>query len=32
MNNELTDPHGRVITSLRISITQKCNLNCIYCH
>ncbi|NJD75701.1 MAG: GTP 3',8-cyclase MoaA [Candidatus Methanoperedens sp.] len=32
MNNELTDPYGRVITSLRISITQKCNLNCIYCH
>jgi len=32
MNNVLTDPHGRVITSLRISKTQKCNLNCIYCH
>ena len=32
MNNKLTDSHGRVITSLRISITQKCNLNCIYCH
>lgn len=32
MNNELTDTYGRVITSLRISITQKCNLNCIYCH
>ncbi len=32
MNNELIDPYGRVITSLRISITQKCNLNCIYCH
>ncbi len=32
MNNELTDPYGRVITSLRISITKKCNLNCIYCH
>jgi len=26
------DPYGRVITSLRVSITQKCNLNCIYCH
>lgn len=32
MNNMLMDPYGRVITSLRISITQKCNLNCIYCH
>ena len=26
------DPYGRVITSLRVSITKKCNLNCIYCH
>lgn len=32
MNNELIDHYGRVITSLRISITKKCNLNCIYCH
>jgi GTP 3',8-cyclase len=32
MNNMLMDPYGRVITSLRISITQRCNLNCIYCH
>ena len=32
MNNILMDPYGRVITSLRISITKKCNLNCIYCH
>ncbi len=30
--NMLSDPYGRVITSLRISITRKCNLNCIYCH
>ncbi|HEY9206974.1 MAG TPA: GTP 3',8-cyclase MoaA [Candidatus Methanoperedens sp.] len=28
----LSDHYGRVITSLRISITKKCNLNCIYCH
>lgn len=32
MNNMLMDSYGRVITSLRISITKKCNLNCIYCH
>jgi cyclic pyranopterin phosphate synthase len=32
MNNTLTDNYGRVIKSLRISITKKCNLKCIYCH
>ncbi|MCX9084760.1 MAG: GTP 3',8-cyclase MoaA [Candidatus Methanoperedens sp.] len=32
MNNMLMDPYGRVITSLRISVTQRCNLGCIYCH
>lgn len=32
MNNTLTDSYGRVIKSLRISITKKCNLSCIYCH
>jgi cyclic pyranopterin phosphate synthase len=32
MNNTLTDNFGRVIKSLRISITKKCNLKCIYCH
>ncbi|CAG1006648.1 GTP 3',8-cyclase 2 [Methanosarcinales archaeon] len=32
MNNLLMDPYGRVITSLRVSITQRCNLNRIYCH
>ncbi|MDO8725913.1 MAG: GTP 3',8-cyclase MoaA [Candidatus Methanoperedens sp.] len=32
MNNMLMDPYGRVISSLRVSITQRCNLNCIYCH
>ncbi|VVB88264.1 7,8-dihydro-6-hydroxymethylpterin dimethyltransferase [uncultured archaeon] len=32
MKNTLTDNYGRVIKSLRISITKKCNLNCIYCH
>ncbi|HIE31412.1 MAG TPA: GTP 3',8-cyclase MoaA [Methanosarcinales archaeon] len=28
----LIDPYNRRITSLRISVTQRCNLNCIYCH
>lgn len=28
----LVDRFGRKITSLRISVTSKCNLNCIYCH
>ncbi len=32
MNDMLTDRFGRTITSLRISITRKCNLSCIYCH
>lgn len=29
---KLTDKFGRVHTYLRISITDKCNLNCIYCN
>lgn len=28
----LVDSYGRVITSLRISVTQRCNLSCFYCH
>ncbi len=28
----LVDPHGRPVTSLRVSVTQRCNLKCIYCH
>jgi cyclic pyranopterin phosphate synthase len=26
------DPFGRRISNIRISLTQRCNLNCIYCH
>ena len=26
------DPFGREIRSLRMSVTQRCNLNCFYCH
>lgn len=32
MNSALTDNYGRVIKSLRISITKKCNLKCVFCH
>ena len=28
----ISDSYGRPLTSMRISITQRCNLNCIYCH
>ncbi len=27
----LTDPFGRSITYLRISVTDRCNLRCVYC-
>jgi len=29
---KLTDNYGRKISNLRISITPRCNLNCMYCH
>lgn len=29
---QLTDNYGRTIKSLRISITNRCNLKCVYCH
>jgi len=28
----LTDPFGRTVRNLRIAVTSRCNLNCIYCH
>lgn len=28
----LTDPCGRPVESIRISVTQRCNLACVYCH
>jgi cyclic pyranopterin phosphate synthase len=28
----ITDPYGRPVKSLRISVTQRCNLSCFYCH
>ena len=31
MEQELIDGHGRRITYVRISVTDRCNLRCIYC-
>ena len=28
----LIDPYGRPVNSLRISLTQRCNFNCFFCH
>jgi cyclic pyranopterin phosphate synthase len=28
----LRDPYNRPVTNIRISLTPKCNLRCIYCH
>ncbi|MCW3992928.1 MAG: radical SAM protein, partial [Candidatus Bathyarchaeota archaeon] len=32
MSVPLVDPYGRKVNSLRISITQRCNFNCFFCH
>lgn len=32
MQEFLADPYGRKVKSLRISLTNRCNLKCIYCH
>ncbi len=29
---KLTDTYGRTIRNIRISVTSRCNLNCVYCH
>ena len=28
----IKDPNGRPVDNLRLSVTQKCNLRCFYCH
>jgi cyclic pyranopterin phosphate synthase len=28
----MVDPYGRKVTGLRIALTPRCNLRCIYCH
>jgi cyclic pyranopterin phosphate synthase len=32
MQEHLVDPYGRKVSSLRMSLTNRCNLRCIYCH
>ena len=32
MKDKVRDDYERPIISLRISITNRCNVNCIYCH
>jgi len=32
MPGMLVDSFGRVVTGLRIALTPRCNLNCVYCH
>jgi GTP 3',8-cyclase len=32
MRDVLVDTYGRKISSLRVSLTNRCNLRCIYCH
>lgn len=32
MTETLKDSYGRPVTNLRISLTSRCNLSCIYCH
>ena len=27
----LTDTHGRTVRDLRLSVTDRCNLRCVYC-
>ena len=31
VNNPLIDTFGRVHNNLRISVTDRCNLRCVYC-
>ena len=32
MPGKMVDSFGRKVTGLRIALTPRCNLNCIYCH
>ncbi|TLX66479.1 MAG: radical SAM protein, partial [Thaumarchaeota archaeon] len=31
MDNKLVDKYGRIAKKLRISVTDRCNMRCIYC-
>lgn len=32
MSPVLSDDHGRSVTGLRVSLTDRCNFDCVYCH
>lgn len=32
MTTRLVDPYNRPVSNIRISLTPRCNLSCIYCH
>ncbi|ERH03741.1 MAG: putative molybdenum cofactor biosynthesis protein A, archaeal [Halorubrum sp. J07HR59] len=32
MDDPLEDDHGRAVTGVRVSLTDRCNFDCIYCH
>ncbi|SNR24422.1 GTP 3',8-cyclase MoaA [Halorubrum vacuolatum] len=32
MSGPLTDDFGRAVTGVRVSLTDRCNFDCIYCH
>jgi cyclic pyranopterin phosphate synthase len=31
MDGPLIDPHGREVTYLRVSVTDRCDFRCVYC-
>jgi cyclic pyranopterin phosphate synthase len=31
LGREMIDPHGRAVTYLRVSVTDRCDLRCVYC-
>ena len=32
MSDPLTDEFGRAVTGVRVSLTDRCNFDCVYCH
>jgi len=32
MTGPLADDFGREVTGVRISLTDRCNFDCVYCH
>ena len=31
LESNLVDPFGRAVSYLRVSVTDRCNLRCVYC-